>query len=98
MRSTPFGIELLYFFIGEPIGLELSPCVNAAHAAKGEIAGISQVTLRTVIRVGAGRYAEDAACGFTIGFITRIARCVIAFICVELPMLSGDPGQHTALD
>src|SRR5262245_43666333 len=98
MGSTPFGIELLYFFVGEPIGLELSPCVDAANVANGEIAGFPNVPLGAVLRVGAGRYAEDAACGCTIGFITRIARCVIAFICVELPMLSGDPGQHTALD
>jgi len=91
MRSTPFGIELLYFFIGEPIGLELSPCVDAAHVAKGEIAGLSHVPLRTVFRVVTRRNAKDAACGFTIGFITWIMCCVKALICVELPLLAGNP-------
>src|SRR6516162_11360943 len=98
MRSPPFGIECLYLIISEPFWLELSPRIDGAHVAKSEIAGLPHVPLRTVLRVGAGRYAEDAACGFTIGFITRIMCCVITMVCFKFPMLSGDPSQHTALD
>src|SRR5262249_123186 len=98
MRSTPFGIELLYFFVGEPIALELSPRVDAAHVAKGEIASLSHVPLRTVLRVGAGWHAEDAACGFTIGFITRIVCCIKASVCFEFPFFASNPSHYTALD
>src|SRR6516164_3389539 len=98
MRSPPFSIKLLYFFISESIGLKLSPCVDAAHVAEGEIAGLSHVPLRTVLRVGAGRYAEDAACGFTIGFITRIMCCVITLVCFKFPLFRCNPRQRSTFN
>ena len=98
MRSPPFGIERFYFFVSEPIRLELAPGIDAAHVAKRQIARFPHVPLRTVLRVGTTRNAEDAAGGFTIRFITRIMCCIKALICVELPLLAGNPRQDPALD
>src|SRR5215510_12349840 len=98
MRSPPFGIERLYLIISEPFWLELSPRIDGAHVAKSEIAGLPDVPLRTVLCVRARRNAEDAACGFTIRFITRIMCCVITPVCFEFPLFARSPRQHSTFN
>src|SRR5262249_22661608 len=72
MRSPPLGIKYCNLFITESIRLKLSPSFDAAHIAEGEITGLADVPLGTVLRVGAGRNTEDATCGFTIRFVMCI--------------------------
>ena len=61
MRRAPLAFELLDFGVGEFFRLEFAPRIETAHVAEGEIAGLADAALRAVLRVGAGRNAEDFA-------------------------------------
>src|SRR5262249_53576557 len=98
MGRTPFALELLNFGVGEAIGLEFPPGVEAAHIAEGKIARFADAALWRVLGVGAGRYAEDPACSLTIWLITRIVGCVIAAVSIKLPGLASRPRQHPRFD
>src|SRR5262249_47869481 len=98
MRTAPFSLECLGLFIGELIGLEFTPGVEAAHVAKRQITRLADGTLGAVLRVCAWRLTEDpASCG-AVRLITRVAGGVEAPIGVELPLLTGNPRQRAALD
>src|SRR5215467_3128903 len=98
MCSPPLGIKYFYLFVAESIRLKFPPCIDTAHVAEGEIAGLPHTPLWTVLRVGAGRNTEDAACGLAIRFITRVVCCIKTPICVELPFFAGYPCQNPALN
>ena len=98
MRSTPFALERLDFLVGEFIRLEFPPGIQAALVAERQIAGLADAALRRVLRVGAGRHAEDLAGGDAVRLVARITCRVKAAIAVELPFFAGNPGQHAAFD
>ena len=98
MRSAPFGFERLNFRVGEFVRLEFAPGIQAAHVAECEIAGLANTALRGVLCVGAGRHAEDPACGLAVRLVARITRRVIPAIAVEFPNFTSNPRQDAAFD
>src|SRR5262249_15124485 len=98
MRSPPFSIKLLYFFISESIGLKLSPCVDAAHVAKCQITDLADIALLTILAIGRVCDPIYPAGGDAVWLVARIAGGVVATIAVEFPVFGGNPGQDPAFN
>ena len=91
-------LERLDFRVGEFVRLEFPPRIQAAHVAEREIAGLADTALRRVLCVGAGRHAEDLACGLAVRLVARITCRVKSAVGVELPIFASNPRQDAAFD
>src|SRR5262249_14894171 len=98
MGRAPIELELLHLRIGETIGLELAPRIEAALVAEGQIARFANFPLWRFVGIRAVRDTKDFAGSDAVGLVARIVRGVEAAIAVELPTFIRDPSQAPRLD